>query len=301
MNKLTKRQHFVPRTYLKRFTFKGDSIWCFSREGNSIFSSSIEDICVSRYFYETPNVLDEVDTSDISDALLEEGLTREEFLRGFKFIQPNYVENKLGNDMENNIDIVFNPIIELSDQHNASLIDASRINRNELSKLILLQHFRGPAMRARFDEMVLPDEPGPRDKKTSAQNHSLALLGFSNQDFESEVFSEVITKFNKGNFYILKAPGEASFLTSDEPVIIDYESEQRTLGEGLFDIYFPISSRVYVNICHHEIQKNINFVSVIDRECLNWLNYQQVKSSFRHVFASSKGAIDDLLNQLTTR
>lgn len=50
--KHTKRQHFVPRFLLKRFSFNGGEVYVFDRKSNKIFSANINTICYENDLYE---------------------------------------------------------------------------------------------------------------------------------------------------------------------------------------------------------------------------------------------------------
>lgn len=50
--KMTKRQHYVPRYYLRRFADSEERLWVFDQERSITFRSKFEDVCVRNYHYE---------------------------------------------------------------------------------------------------------------------------------------------------------------------------------------------------------------------------------------------------------
>lgn len=52
-NQITKKQHFVPRFYLKQFADKDNKLHCYDKSTGKLYSAHAEDICFEKYLYET--------------------------------------------------------------------------------------------------------------------------------------------------------------------------------------------------------------------------------------------------------
>jgi hypothetical protein len=52
-NSVTKRQHYLPRFYLKRFAYCDGRLHVYRRDADSLFLSIPENTCVKSYLYET--------------------------------------------------------------------------------------------------------------------------------------------------------------------------------------------------------------------------------------------------------
>ena len=83
--KVTKRQHFVPKMYLKRFIFDGKNCYTLNHK-NEIHCQNIREICWEKDLYELRNVYGEVVKRNLIekeffDKLIERGFTP--FFDGF--------------------------------------------------------------------------------------------------------------------------------------------------------------------------------------------------------------------------
>lgn len=54
MSQVTKKQHYVPQFYLKRFTQDGKRIHVFDKVANKSFLAGIKDVAYENYFYDVP-------------------------------------------------------------------------------------------------------------------------------------------------------------------------------------------------------------------------------------------------------
>ena len=50
----TKKQHYVPQSYLKRFAHDSQRLWVFDKVSGIIFKSNVIDVAQKRYFYDLP-------------------------------------------------------------------------------------------------------------------------------------------------------------------------------------------------------------------------------------------------------
>lgn len=66
---LTKRQHFVPRFYLRYFTNPDGQLHVYRRDDDTYFKTSPENVCAENYLYEVD--LNDVDGDEAAHALLD--------------------------------------------------------------------------------------------------------------------------------------------------------------------------------------------------------------------------------------
>ena len=48
-----KKQHYVPKFYLRGFCGSGDTVFALDKESGGIFTPSVGDFCAERYLYES--------------------------------------------------------------------------------------------------------------------------------------------------------------------------------------------------------------------------------------------------------
>lgn len=69
----TKKEHYVPKFYLKKFSFladnKRDKIWVFNKAKINFFSSNIEDTATSNYFYDFSFPFEEINNKQFDQDL----------------------------------------------------------------------------------------------------------------------------------------------------------------------------------------------------------------------------------------
>ena len=51
---VVKNQHYVPRVYLERFTFKGEQLYVFDKSASRSFASSLRNVACEKFFYDIP-------------------------------------------------------------------------------------------------------------------------------------------------------------------------------------------------------------------------------------------------------
>ncbi len=69
----TKRQHFVPQSYLSRFCDENRQIWTFDKFGRKSFQSSILNVGQEKYFYDLP-IDDTIDGNSFDPQIVEKAL-----------------------------------------------------------------------------------------------------------------------------------------------------------------------------------------------------------------------------------
>jgi hypothetical protein len=71
MNKV-KQQHYVPRSYLRRWANSRDQIWVIDKSTQQAFETHVKNVAQERYFYDiNPEHLKEPDDSQPGESLLQ--------------------------------------------------------------------------------------------------------------------------------------------------------------------------------------------------------------------------------------
>lgn len=67
-----KKQHYVPQSYLKRFSIDGSSVFVFDKFTRRVFRTNVSNVAVERYFYDFP--VETTDNLDVDVQLVENAL-----------------------------------------------------------------------------------------------------------------------------------------------------------------------------------------------------------------------------------
>lgn len=96
MGSKTKKQHYVPRFYLKNFTSDGSKIFVYDKVKGASFESNIMDAGQERYFYGVPE-LGEKESQELAKANLDQDTMLEHVMQMYDGICAEKVDNVLRN------------------------------------------------------------------------------------------------------------------------------------------------------------------------------------------------------------
>ena len=264
MNAIKKRQHYVPRTYLKSFAINGrnkDMLWAyFFKQGKTRFVA-IDDVCVENYLYEHYICYNDGKTD---------------------FISPNSIENGYM-QFENKYRTVIGKIINAQSE----IISLTTEERDILTGFITSILFRHPTfvnlandLHAKFyDEHsewkneLVNKFPKIDDIyfKMSYLHRMLEMQQDPNQNISIQAMKNM---FDEDQLCVFKS-NSGSFITSDAPIVNVY-GDIRGLEYDL--IGMPISPQYFVAFIN--INENVsNKVFVIDEEQTMSLNKHQYDHS----------------------
>lgn len=221
-------QHFIPRTYLKKFGDKVDKKKCFveckQRESDQILPSvSIRDICVQSNLYTIPS--EELDK--------------------------RYV---LENHYAKNVDGAFNEVYDILVDERIAKVSSSQ--KQKILYTLLSFYFRTPKFLnsvSREDEMIIDASLAFADKsgKTQITWESGEVSRFNIADLEEikrarresnrirfikghlETWHRFVYKKLHGNISVFKVHGNVPLITSDNPVHI------KSTAFEPFDLFSP--------------------------------------------------------------
>ena len=280
----TTRQHFVPVFYLKNFYHNNQAFWVYEKNSGKIYESNANGICYKNNLYETE------DSGILSDG---------------KYILTNLIENQLSDVDGKNATFIKGIITRLSSQNstNALILNASEVRETyEFINNLIVRH---PIAMSNF----LTDEKYKlayeNNKNTNLIKDLFEMLGFGDPEsfmkvsFKNTYFDSkgkgvsYINYFETMHHVFLKATN-ASFITSDFPVRMDLNYENRTFNS----IYLPLSSD-YAVCLGSKRSSNRNRIVSLNKEMVNNLNKYVLIDGFNtKVVSNSKEQLEDLIKSV---
>ncbi len=233
----TKKQHYVPRFYLRHFTNNDGKLHAYRRDTGRTFIARPEGVCAKNYLYEVGN--GKLDTEKESPELLCNYIEKQ--LAG--------AESKLAPLYEQFIACCDNRDFETESFHEGRLVACSlaanlivrhprllerdRLSASELSKIFLATN------KLTDHERWMLEQIGVGDRlDIVAEIAIMQTLLFS--DHPDVPFTRIYNAFTNKKMSIIQAPAETSFITSSMPVYflgIDEDNYDFDLA------YMPLSYR----------------------------------------------------------
>ena len=266
MLKIKKNQHYVPQSYLRRFTIEGEKslLWEFEKKSSQFkrTTSSVNKICSEDYYYYQQDGSGGFDHIKLEDSLSE-------------------IE-KVGNDI----------LIKIINSHAMPYSCITEQEQGQFSFYISLMLTRGPAFRDCINELhgeivwrefeisnrsgKLPDMPevlGDLVKRKGLKNAIKAEI-FSSVSLEYMIkaANQMALSLLKKNWELNVISSEDEFVTSDTPVVFTYDSCRfNNIGPAHPNtkITFPISNKLAITINGLKTSQYIKNVPCRDEEVLS--------------------------------
>jgi len=234
----TKRQHFVPRFYLRHFTNTKGKLQAYRIDTDSYFVAAPEGVCAENYLYEVKRLgFDEVDGNP-------------EFLH-------NYIESRLS-DLESELAPQYNQLISCCERHDfeSDAFDEGRLAACALATNLMVRHPRfleddrldASKLTKTFLatnkltedvwRMVLKIAIGGDDPDALSEVAIMKALLFS--EYPEVPSSRIYGAFTNKRITIVQAPVGMDFITTSMP--FDFGG----IDEDAYDFrvaYMPLSSK----------------------------------------------------------
>ena len=256
-----KKQHYVPRAYLKEFTLNGEHLWVFDKAEQKSFKANIKDIASGKYFYDYPPV-DKV----YGEQWIEKSFSalESQYPAKLKELQANWTLN------ENLI------------QYFATFIVYQRFRTREYRNF--LGHTRNQAVEGlseieEGDEIINQYNLG--DGSTPKDDHIKLLM--------SEDPDKVVETLQSWIWVITDNQTNAPYITSDNPVV---RLSKRDIGDPGFPgirHHLPISPTKGIMAIHRDYPCGAQAIEnrVWEFKNKGWVslnNQLQAIYAYRHVF-----------------
>jgi hypothetical protein len=271
-NQFYRRQHIVPKYYLRRFANQGRKthVFAYDRFNDKSFTVNIDKICVSSKFYDIP--------IEYFPELKEKKHPEEILLKPF---------DEKGAQVLNS---VFDEIVRFDS------LDAHKYIYG-LSLLVAMQIIRTPSFRNNYKSLVLNSPELDISKRIQFQSKygssEIELLPrvmqfYALKDPNISLFPISNTLFNE-YYFELQVNTTSSFLyTSDNPIVVNANSQ-----DGYFDnlrldrkdriVYYPLSPAIVL-----KLEKRQIITPIIQAEIkMTNLNEDQVEYINKLQFAQS--------------
>lgn len=235
----TIRQHYVPKSYLKRFSFDGKKIYAFiikkdiptSLDLNILKNYkkeiSISDVCLAKDFYT-------IDENNSSNNFGMKSMALEK-----DFFQ-DYAEPKLSSIIEE-----FDNLAEkiLVNKIPISSVRLTERHQFDLALCTFIQYHRTPRIKKKFEDInnlikhVIKEN---HKSKTDNPNNEIKGLDLAFTHADKTFLNPSLWKIflNKINSYclLLRVSANGNFFTSDNPVVIRKENSGG--GKDIFNVNF---------------------------------------------------------------
>lgn len=236
-NQITKKQHFLPRFYLRNFTNSEGRLICLKRNTDEIFQCKPKNICKDKFLYETPDE------------------------NGQGYILLNDIENKFSHD-----ESYYNKLLNLLLSENCNLQE----NRDQINDFVSTLLLRNPKT---FPGDGINGFPSDFLNKEAVWNCKLLLedlgMNISIISIIKHTFKEIRLdkEFNGGYniptllanalssiYVVLLVSKDFKFLTCDLPVLFEFDD----LGNAINNLFLPISPHHGLLFSNHDSLKSYN-------------------------------------------
>lgn len=293
----TKRQHYVPISYLKRFSFDGKRLHTFllKKDIPNILTPdnknqfwkdiSLRNVCVTEDFY----TIDESNPHNNNGAksmFLEKGYFQ------------NFVEPKLSS--------VINTVKSLStkilkDNTRIASIQFSEKDRMDLALSTFIQYYRTPRQRniiEAINNIVIQHNKELKIRKGESVKNIKGLdvaFTHANKTYLNMHLWNIFLQKISSYCLLLRVSNNGNFFTSDNPVVIH---RLGTKGKNIFDVnfyhddfnvFFPLAPNLmleyYSPIHYPEAIKMNDTISMVDVNYENQINKYQYINAEKFVFS----------------
>jgi len=274
----TKQQHFVPQSYLRRFTSDGKTIQVLDKPNLRTFTSNVRNIAGETGFYNLP--------TEGAEAL---------------GIDPQVAEKALS-DLEQSFDAAVGTVLERAAAGDLTVLDA-RLRRN-LAHFLVVQDLRTREKRSairqvieKFGEALAESYPDLKGSAIRAEADEQWLGLFQTAQLFNPEMLRMLTSALLDHIWFLghSCTGRALY-TSDHPFVRRAHYQQPHMGTlGLaspgIELACPLSSSYVLvlsdRVAFREYEDRDNKVLDLEADNVTYYNSLQVLQSYRQVYCSA--------------
>lgn len=274
----TKQEHYVPQSYLRRFTIDGKSIHVLDKPDLRTFTTNVRNIAGETGFYDLPSER-------------AEGMG----------IDPQVAEKELS-ELEQGFNVAVGTVLERADAGDPTILDA-HLRRN-LAHFLVLQNLRTRERRSatrqmiqKLGEALVERHPDLDGSAISAEADEQWLSLFQTaQLFNPKMLRVLASALLDHIWYLGRSPTEGVLYTSDHPFVRRAHYQQSHMSNlGLaspgIELACPLSpSYVLVlidRIAFCKYEDIDNKVLGLEADNITYYNSLQVFQSYRQVYCSA--------------
>jgi len=276
-----KKQHYVPQSYLKRFSTDGRSVFVFDKFKRRVFRTNVSNVASERYFYDFP--VETTDNLNVDAQLVENALAEIEAV--YSNTIDSILEKVRGNTGE-------------------TLLQPS--HRVSMSYFVALQAMRTREQRTVQTQLMEKGIEAILDKTAEHQRDEYEIQ--ANADYVSLLQSlsmfgpavQAIASALREHIWLVGVnQTEQPLYTSDNPVVrkahkkdpYDIRSYAGFASEGV-EIALPITPKHILILCErtfhrHIVAKDGETLLLDNHEYIKYYNSLQVAQSYRQIYCPS--------------
>ena len=290
---MTKKEHYVPASYLKSFVNSDNKLCVFDRVKKTYFDSYSKDICYEKYLYETP----------WENANPKLG----------NYILPNQIEDTLSKYERKYISTIKKIIKICESSLNTNALICSNEDKNILASFVVNLLLRNKWSLEQFEKDFNEDELLQNNEEIQQIDQLMNDLNFGGTEtllkmtnkkvlLDEEIIGSQAKKQIKDvrnlNCRILVSD-TWQFITSSFPVLFElFDSEDGITHPK--NIYVPIHPRFALlysdGVRDRKYQNKKSIITKDEVRKLNHLYFETDIDQTRYIIAQEKFAIDDALN-----
>jgi len=315
----TKKEHYVPRCYLKYFTCNGDKIKVYDKFKTQIREQRTWDVAMENYFYDLDfeEVLGKVESTELEKIKLElmKLLNIDSWddiitiLRNKKHIETEFFSNAEGVYSD-----LLETIINKSYNGNIWVIEncfaLSEKEKSLFSLFIAIQMIRTRAFRDSIGEGFEKMTQALMRKLSHKENENLPNEAFevkADKEFvkwqhgsmimDKEMIEEIASVFSNHIWVIYVNKTSIPFYTSDNPVVpIPHKRDRFLSYSGIqseaIEIVFPLSPNLLLAMYDAKTYSSYindrSFIAATHEQMIEQYNQVQVTHSHRCIFSSEE-------------
>lgn len=296
------RQHHVPQTYLKKFSFRRKTqfkIYTLDKITKKVFEANITDVAVEKNFYTINNSNDnyvwEKFYAQRIEPMMEDTISKVIKLTGNFLIQNN--THVLNNELKS----------KLADTMVYQLLRGK--HSREIQEKILKDVAPGIIDEAKSIFVEKGNDELDKILQTYQISEDIFKLSAMQATLDAERINKIASFILRRCWVIYKIIGECEFITSDNPVMfinsssLDATPFHNGIANNKTVILFPLSPKLMISIYSDDIyfgvlnQHNGRMFlidSKKDKRFIVNINKKQLEQSHRQVFGNSYKILDEL-------
>lgn len=311
----TKKEHYVPRCYLKNFVLEDDKIKVFDKFKMQVREQRIMDVAMENYFYDIDfeEILQKVE-SDKNEKIktdLKNIVGTENWEDVKNVLDKKHIEKDFFAPMEDIYSELLHTFISKNHNGNEWVIKncniCSEIEKEFMSLFIAIQIIRTKSFRTNlgdtfaklyqtlaYKSQMNNENALPKEAFEVEVNDDFVKLQHSTMILDEEMVEGIAETLFNHIWVIYVNKTDYPFYTSDNPVVTiphkrdKYVSYGGLASEGV-EIIFPISPRLLLAMYEKETYNNKfhdrKYIVLSSKDRIDYYNCQQVYHSYRCIFS----------------